>query len=92
MKKYSKPLKSVFTDYAFDKELVPDPDSGDKALWDEVVVNNIKIIKIHVGPEFASGFEEDDDIDGFPFKGWDDSRELAQYIAHTVKKDLRKKR
>ena len=46
MKKHSKPLKSIFTDYAFDKELMQDPDSGDFALWDEVVVNNFKIKKV----------------------------------------------
>ena len=61
MKNYSKPLKSIFTDYAFDKELVPDPDSGDFALWDEIVVNNFKIKKIHVTQEFSPDFEGDDD-------------------------------
>jgi len=88
MKKYSKPLKSVFTDYAFDKELVPDPDSGDKAMWDEIVVNNFKIQKIHVGPEFSPDFEEDDDIDGFPFELYDDAGDMTDYIARTVQKGL----
>ena len=86
MKKYSKPLRSIFTDYAKDKKQKPDPDSGDFALWDEVVVNNFKIVKIHVGPEFAPDFEDDDDIDGFPFQGWDDEGDLADYITRTVLK------
>ena len=43
MKKYSKPLKSVFTDYTKKRTLDPDEDSGEKAMWDELVVNNIKI-------------------------------------------------
>ena len=86
MKKYSKPLRSIFTDYAKDKKQKPDPDSGDFALWDEVVVNNFKIVKIHVGPEFAPDFEDDDDIDGFPFQGWDDEGDLADYITRTALK------
>ena len=86
MKKYSKPLRSIFTDYAKDRKQKPDPDSGDFALWDEVVVNNFKIVKIHVGPEFAPDFEDDDDIDGFPFQGWDDEGDLADYITRTVLK------
>jgi len=86
MKKYSKPLRSIFTDYAKNRKQKPDPDSGDFALWDEVVVNNFKIVKIHVGPEFAPDFEDDDDIDGFPFQGWDDEGDLADYITRTVQK------
>jgi len=86
MKNYSKPLKSIFTDYAFDKELVPDPDSGDFALWDEIVVNNFKIKKIHVTQEFSPDFEGDDDpldssdIGGFPFELYDDNGDLVDYI------------
>jgi len=85
MKNYSKPLKSIFTDYAFDKELVPDPDSGDFALWDEIVVNNFKIKKIHVTWEFSPDFEPDlddpldsSDIGGFPFE--DRSRRFFRAI------------
>ena len=50
MKKYSRPLKSVFTDYTKKRTLDPDPDSGDTAMWDELVVNNFKIQMIHVSP------------------------------------------
>ena len=89
MKNYSKPLKSIFTDYAFNKELVPDPDSGDFALWDEIVVNNFKIKKIHVSAEFSPDFEGDDDpldssdIGGFPFELYDDNGDMVDYIART---------
>ena len=84
MKKYSKPLKSIFTDYAFDKELVPDPDSGDKALWDEIVVNNFKIKKIHVTEEFGEDWQDDDDIEGFPFELYPNGNgDLIDYIART---------
>ncbi len=91
IRKHGKELRFIFTNYVGDRHLAPDPDSGDYEEWDELVVNNIKIIKIHVGPEFAPDFEDDDDIDGFPFKGWDDARKLAQYIAHTAKKGIRKR-
>ena len=91
MKNYSKPLKSIFTDYAFDKELVPDPDSGDFALWDEIVVNNFKIKKIHVTWEFSPDFgpDLDDPLENsdfgwnVPFELYDDDGDLADYIART---------
>ena len=86
IKKNSSSLRSTFTDYVKDRNLKPDPDSGDRPLWDELVVNNFKIKKIHVGPEFAPDFEEDDDIDGFPFELWDDEGDLADYIYHAVQK------
>ena len=90
MKNYSKPLKSIFTDYAFDKELVPDPDSGDFALWDEIVVNNFKVKKVHVSAEFSPDFEGDDDpLENsdfgwnVPFELYDDNKDLVDYIART---------
>jgi len=89
MKKYSKPLKSIFTDYAFDKELVPDPDSGDLALWDEVVVNNFKVKKVHVSAEFSPDFRDDDPLTNsdfgwtVPFKLYDDDKDLVDYIDKT---------
>ena len=80
MTKYSKPLKSVFFDYAFDKELVPDPDSGDFALYDEIVVNNFTVVKVHVTQEFSPNFDGNDDIDGFSFELYDDNKDLVSYI------------
>ena len=84
MKKYSRPLKSVFTDYTKKRTLDPDPDSGDTAMWDELVVNNFKIQMIHVSPEFSPDFEGDDDIDGFPFKMYDDTGDMVDYINRKV--------
>jgi len=89
MKKHSKPLKSIFTDYAFDKELVPDPDSGDLALWDEIVVNNFKVKKVHVSAEFSPDFRDDDPLTNsdfgwtVPFKLYDDDKDLVDYIDKT---------
>jgi len=89
MKKYSKPLKSIFIDYTKKRTLDPDSDSGEKAMWDELVVNNFKIQKIHVGPEFAPDFEGDDplgsdDIGGFPFELYDTPEDMVDYITRTV--------
>ena len=84
MKKHSKSLGSILTDYTKKRTLEPDPDSGDVAIWDELVVNNFKIQKIHVGPEFADDFREDDDVEGFPFEVYDDAGDMVDYINRTV--------
>ena len=83
MKKYSVKLKSVLLDYVKKRVLEPDPDSGEVSEWDELVVNNFKIQKIHVGPEFSPDFDGDDDIDGFPFELYDDNKDLVSYIDKT---------
>ena len=84
MKKYSRPLGALLTDYTKKRTLDPDSDSGEKAMWDELVVNNFKIQKIHVGPEFAPDFDGDDDIDGFPFELYQDTGDMVDYITRTV--------
>ena len=86
MKKYSAKLKSVLLDYVKKRALEPDPDSGDVAEWDEIIVNNFKIQKIHVGWEYAEDFEGDDDIEGFPFETYRDSGDLVDYITRTVQR------
>ena len=84
MKKYARPLKSVLTDYTKKRALVPDPDSGETAMWDELVVNNFKISVIHVSPEYSPDFDGDDNIDGFPFQLYDDVGDMVDYINRTV--------
>ena len=84
MKKYARPLGTLLTDYTKKRIQDPDPDSGDTAMWDELVVNNFKIQMIHVSPEFSPDFEEDDDIDGFPFKMYDDTGDMVDYINRKV--------
>jgi len=86
MKKYSKPLGALLTDYTKKRTLDPDSDSGEKAMWDELVVNNFKIQKIHVGPEFAPDFEDEDDIDGFPFELYDTPEDMVDYITRKVQR------
>ena len=58
MKKYAKTLRQLFIAYTMDRTQVPNPDSGDTAMWDEIVVNNVKMKKIHVSPEFSPDFAE----------------------------------
>jgi len=84
MKKYSKQLQSVLLDYSNKKSQEPDPDSGDTPEWDEIVINNFKIQKIHVTPEFSPDFAEDNDIHGFPFELYHETEEMVDYINRTV--------
>ena len=86
MKKHSKVLGTLLTDYTKKRIQKPDPDSGDLPMWDELVVNNFKIKKIHVSQEFGGDFEDDDDIDGFPFELYTDNGDLADYITRTTQK------
>jgi len=84
MKKHSKVLGSLLTDYTKIRIQEPDPDSGDRPMWDELVVNNFKIKKVHIGQEFGEDFQDDDDIEGFPFELYTDNGDLADYINRTV--------
>jgi len=96
MKKYSKPLGALLTDYTKKRTLDPDSDSGEKAMWDELVVNNFKIQKIHVaGGGLGPDFKNDDTKDrystiltklGFPFELYDDTGDMVDYITRTVQK------
>ena len=86
MKKHSKVLGALLTDYTKKRIQEPDPDSGDKPMWDELVVNNFKIKKVHISPEFGPDFEDDDDIDGFPFELYQDTGDMVDYINKTVSK------
>jgi len=101
MKKHSKSLGSVLTDYTKKRTLDPDPDSGDVAMWDELVVNNFTIQKIHVSPEFSPDFaplekgeggermytfgDRDADIEGFPFELYYEVGDMVDYINRTLR-------
>ena len=86
MKKHSKVLGNLLTAYTKKRIQEPDPDSGDKPMWDELVVNNFKIKKVHISPEFGPDFEDDEDIDGFPFELYQDVGDMVDYINRTVSK------
>ena len=93
-KKHSVGLKSVLTDYTKKRTLTADPDSGDVPQWDELVVNNIKMKKIHVGGEYAGDFDEEGDEIlspyGFPYELWNSDQELSDYISQVIQKDQRR--
>jgi hypothetical protein len=93
MKKYAKPLRSILTDYTKKRTLEPDPDSGETAMWDELVVNNFKIQMVHIGPEMSPDFdpeEEDslgkDDIGGFDYLLYDDAGDMTDYIDRKIQR------
>ena len=84
MKKHSKTLGKLLTAYTKKRIAEPDPDSGDRPMWDELVVNNFKIKMVHISPEFSPDFEDDEDIDGFPFKLYDDVGDMTDYIDRKI--------
>ena len=95
MKKHSKSLGSVLTDYTKKRTLEPDPDSGDVAMWDELVINNFTIQKVHVGQEFGPDFSDPDVVDRFSkhFEGlgvsyelYDDVGDMVDYINKVVRR------
>ena len=97
MKKHSKSLRSVLTDYTKKRTLDPDPDSGDVAMWDELVVNNFTIKKVHVGSEYGPDFEDPAVVDRFSkhFEGlgvsyelYDDVGDMVDYINKVVQRGI----
>ena len=86
MKKNSKVLGNLLIAYTKKRIQEPDPDSGDRPMWDELVVNKFKIKMVHVGPEFGPDFEDDEDIDGFPFKLYQDVGDMTDYIDRKIQK------
>ena len=84
MKTYSKPLRSIFTDYV--KKRVRDGEEQTGSDWDELVVNNFKIKEIHVGQEYADDWMDDKDIYGFPFEIWHYDKDLANYVSQMAKR------
>ena len=87
MKKYAKPLRSILTDYTKKRTLEPDPDSGETAMWDELVVNNFTIQMILIGPEWSPDFDPEnedslgkEDLGGFDYLLYDDVGDMIDYI------------
>ena len=86
MKKNSRVLGKLLTAYTKKRIQDEDPDSGDKPYWDELVVNKIKIKKVHVSPWNVSDWLEDDDILGFPFELYDDEGDMTDYIDRKIQR------
>ena len=49
-------------------------------------MNKFKIKMVHVGPEFSEDFQDDEDIDGFPFKLYQDVGDMTDYIDRKIQK------
>ena len=84
MKKNSKVLKSLFYDYAKNKIFRYEKDK-EQSQWDEIVVNNFVVNKVHVTPAYSHSYEDDDTIHGFPIVLYDDIWNLERYIQKTTK-------
>ena len=84
MKKNSKVLQSLFYDYAMNRTFRYEK-GKDQSQWDEIVVNNFVVNKVHVTPAYSHSYEDDDTIHGFPIVLYDDIWNLERYIQKTTK-------
>ena len=85
MKKYSKPLKSIFIDYTKKRTLDPDVWEEVEHGWDELVVTDVKIERVHVETGDEEGAWDETDF-GLPITQWAHSGDLVDYITKEVKK------
>ena len=84
MKKNSKVLKSLFYDYAKNKIFRYEKDK-DQSQWDEIVVNNFVVDKIHITPAHSEFHKDEETFIGFPITVWNDIKKLEKYIQKTTK-------
>jgi flagellar capping protein FliD len=90
LKKNSEVMGNILYGYAKGKRMT------DNA-WDEQVVNNIKIKKVHIWPDSSKEMREEDedeikkqitDIKKWPIKAWDATIELEIYTRAVVAKEI----
>ena len=90
LKKNSEVMSNILHGYAKGKRMT------DNA-WDEQIVNNIKIKKVHIWPDSNKEAKEEDedeikqritDIKNWPIKSWDASIELEIYTRAVVAKEI----
>ena len=86
MKKNSRTLGNLLTAYTKKRIQDEDPDSGDRPYWDELVVNNFKIKMVHISPLYGELYQDEEDIDGFPFKLYDDVGDMTDYIDRKIQR------
>ena len=77
-------MKSLFYDYAKNK-IFRYEKGKEQSQWDEIVVNNFVVNKVHVTPDYADDYEDDETIHGFPIMRYDDIQNLERYIQKTTK-------
>jgi len=88
LKKHKKTMENIFYGYAKSKRSTEDS-------WDEQIVNNIKIKKVHVIKPHPTKdvWGEDEikqhitDVHNWPIRGWDASTELEIYTREVVAKE-----
>ena len=92
IKKNSKVMGNILYGYAKGKRMTDNS-------WDEQIVNNIKIKKVHIWPDSSKEMREEDedeikkqitDIKKWPIKAWDATIELEIYTRAVVKKEIGK--
>ena len=91
LKKNSEVMGNIIYGYAKGKRMTDNS-------WDEQIVNNIKIKKVHIWPDKRGQTEEEEDeikqqitdIKNWPIKSWDASIELEIYTRAVVKKEIGK--
>ena len=86
MKKNSRTLGNLLTAYTKKRIQDEDPDSGDRPYWDELVVNNFKIKMVHISPLYGELYQDAEDIDGLPFKIYDDYGDMTDYIDRKIQR------
>ena len=84
MKKHSKVLQSLFYNYA--KNRIFRYERGKyQSEWDEIVVNNFVVDKIHISPAHSEFHKDEETFIGFPITVWNDIKKLEKYIQKTTK-------
>ena len=84
MKKHSKVLQSLFYNYA--KNRIFRYERGKyQSEWDEIVVNNFVVDKIHITPAHSEFHKDEETFIGFPITVWNDIKNLESYIQKTTK-------
>jgi len=92
IKKNKKVMGDIFYGYAKSKRMTDNS-------WDEQIVNNIKIKKVHIWPDKRGQTEEEEDeiknqitdIKNWPIKSWDATIELEIYTRKVVAKEIGRK-
>ena len=90
LKKNSEVMGNIIYGYAKGKRMTDNS-------WDEQIVNNIKIKKVHIWPDSSKEMREEDedeikkqitDIKKWPIKAWDATIELEIYTRAVVAKEI----
>jgi len=89
LKKNKEVLSNIFYGYAKGKRMTDNS-------WDEQIVNNIKIKKVHIWPDKPGIWSQTEDeikqritdIKNWPIKVWDSTTDLEIYTRAVVKKEI----